>query len=511
MIGRKLSFSFMVKLLIQGLGFISLFFVARYMGAEALGIIAFGMSFIGIFQSFSDFGFGTAHIKRVSEGKDLGRCNGTYFTVRIILLVVMSAIILGTIFYSKYVQQQPFISREHEIVLYLLLVSNFIGSVSMAFDITFGARKEVAKSQLGALIGKVVLVAGKVAVALSGLGVVVLASVNIVSSLAVLVFYIYLFKDYPIKAPTREYFKSYATFAVPVILIGFVSKFAANIDKVMIQFFWSATDVGFYAAAVQVSLIVSSAAQLSSVLVFPTISRFHAQGDIASIRDLSNRAERFLSMVVLPVAVFLLLFSPQICGLLLGAEFLTVAPRILAIFGFIIYLNAITANYISQISGTNHIRLSAVLSFVTFGIHIILNVVFIPREFLGFTLLGMGAVGAALATLLGAAVSAIVYRVFAYRITGSTTNPVIFIHWLAAVVMAGVMLGLSSLTSNVMWYHALLYGAIGFLAYLGVLGAAKEFGRREINYFWSILNPAQLKNYAVKEMGTGYREDPEQA
>ena len=49
-----------------------IFFVARYMGPEPLGLISFGTAYVTLFLIISNLGFDTAHVKRVSEGKDLG-------------------------------------------------------------------------------------------------------------------------------------------------------------------------------------------------------------------------------------------------------------------------------------------------------------------------------------------------------------------------------------------------------------------------------------------------------
>ena len=113
MIARKVSLAFFSNVVTTGLGYISLFFVARYMGPEALGIIAFSLAYIGIFRSFSDLGFGSAHVKRVSEGKDLGVCNGTYFSAKMLLTVVMAIIVLTTIFIPRILGHSSLVSKDH--------------------------------------------------------------------------------------------------------------------------------------------------------------------------------------------------------------------------------------------------------------------------------------------------------------------------------------------------------------------------------------------------------------
>lgn len=506
MIARKISFSFFLSIPIYGLGYISLFFVSHYMGPEVLGIIAFATAYIALFQSFADLGFGTAHIKRVSEGKDFGSCNGTYFTVKFVLNILMTLIVLLSILISKYFLHKSFVSKEHEIVLYIILLANFIGNISMMFIITFSARKEIAKGGVVQLLGKIVLVAGKVIVAISGLGVIMLAGCSVVSAIVILVFYIYFFKGYPIKKPNKEYFKSYLSFALPVIFIGFVSKYSENLDKVMIQFFWSTKDVGLYAASKRISMFLDGITKSVSALIFPTISYYHSKGNIEAIRDLSNNAERYLSMLLFPIVAFIFFFSKPICLVLLGPKFLEVAPETLMILTAVMLVSAINQPYMSQIGGTNHIKLAAFLSVITFGTNIILNFIFIPSEIFGLKLLGMGAIGAAYATLISAILGSILYRLYAYKITNSKPNLVIFIHFAASLIMALVLYLLSNRLSKVLWYHLPLFALLGGAVYVFILIILREFNRKEFHYFLDILNPVKLKNYAKNEIKEGYKE-----
>ncbi len=60
------------------LGYLALFFILRYMGPGDYGIIGFGIAFVGMFAFISDLGFNFAHVKRISEGRDLEECIGTF-------------------------------------------------------------------------------------------------------------------------------------------------------------------------------------------------------------------------------------------------------------------------------------------------------------------------------------------------------------------------------------------------------------------------------------------------
>jgi O-antigen/teichoic acid export membrane protein len=77
------------------LSYIGLIFIIHYLGSDTFGAIAGTLALVGVFKSFSDLGSCAAHVKRVSEGKDIHDCVSTYAAVRLLLTVVVVAIALA--------------------------------------------------------------------------------------------------------------------------------------------------------------------------------------------------------------------------------------------------------------------------------------------------------------------------------------------------------------------------------------------------------------------------------
>ena len=104
MIARKSLLIITSDIFVQFFSWIGLALLAKLWGVfapEALGIIGFAMAFLSIFNYIADLGFGSAHIKRISEGKDLGTCIGTYTTIKLILTAVVITAIFVSIFIWK--------------------------------------------------------------------------------------------------------------------------------------------------------------------------------------------------------------------------------------------------------------------------------------------------------------------------------------------------------------------------------------------------------------------------
>ena len=86
---RKIALLFGAENINAIIGWIALLFVARKMGAEAIGEFSYAMSLVGAFTFLAFFGFRMAHVKRISEGLDLGKCIGTFLSIRLFLISVM--------------------------------------------------------------------------------------------------------------------------------------------------------------------------------------------------------------------------------------------------------------------------------------------------------------------------------------------------------------------------------------------------------------------------------------
>ena len=80
---RKIALLFGAENINAIIGWIALLFVARKLGAAALGEFSYAMSLVGGFTFLAFFGFRMAHIKRISEGLDLGKCIGTFLSIRL--------------------------------------------------------------------------------------------------------------------------------------------------------------------------------------------------------------------------------------------------------------------------------------------------------------------------------------------------------------------------------------------------------------------------------------------
>jgi len=495
MIAQKTSLAFFSNIFQKGIGFISLYFVAHYMGPKALGIIAYATAYIGMFATFADLGFGTAHVKKISEGKDLGKCIGTFLSVKVSLTVLMAVMV----FLSIHLFQEKSLNKEELTVLYIVLAYTILTNFSTVIISTFTSRRETAKEKLPAVIQKIINVSGRVFVAVMGFGVVYLAVVDFISAIVLLVILILLFRAYPISKPDFGYLKSYTSFAIPIMFIGFLTSIALNIDKVIIKHFWDVTNVGYYSAAQSISSLLTFVWSASMMLTFSKLSSLHSEGNMDNLRKFAQRAERFNSMILIPAFFYILVFSEPLCRVLLGNQFIT-TPIILVVLSAVAVVNGITQPYAQQPAATNRVMLQAKTSCIMLLLNIILDFILIPENFLGIDLPGMGPVGAAVATLVSIGMGSVIYRYYAFKISKSTFNWRIFLHVLSGCIMGITLYFMSSFIDIISLYHLAFFVFLGAGIYIGIMVLLGEFKKEDFNLFVYILNPVQMRKYITKEM-----------
>lgn len=499
MIARKALLAFGAKLFGQAVGYVGVFFVARYMGPDILGVVSFGFAYVGFLGFLGDLGFGVAHIKKVSEGKNLGACMGTYFAISGGLALVRGAAVAATVLFTTRVLRHTFESPGQEAVIYLALLTVSIYTFSNVMNLTFAARQETARQNLGDMISRIVETAIKIAVAVAGMGVVMLAGTAVVGAAISLLVSLWLFRGIPVARPTRAMARDYLLFAMPVTILVSANAVTENLDKVMIQMFWSSAEVGYYTGAGKIAQVIGLTGNAVGMLVFPAISALYGKGDMPGIRRLTLQAERYILMLLLPAGVLIFCYRDLIVRVLLGAGFAPAAGSLAALaFSTIVFVASVP--YSSQIIGTNRPYLSAALSVVLMTLNVLFNLILIPKSLWGIRLAGLGSVGSSIATLAAISIMAGIYRFFSHRATGTRANADVPRVLLAAGGMAAAVLGFEHLTGLKSIPGAIAGGAIGSAVYAILLFALRGVTTADLAYFRKMVSPGGMKDYVVGEI-----------
>lgn len=180
MIARKSLVVVIAQFLTRTLGWVGLLVLAKLWGGfapEALGVIGFAMAFVGVFYIISDLGFSQAHVKKISEGKDIGTCIGTFLSIKIILTTIMAFLVLFTMFFLDSILHLGFTDATKQSVVFAFLLYYIFASIQQIAISTFNGRGEIAKMQITAVFENIVKIPLTILVALAGVGLIGLAPI----------------------------------------------------------------------------------------------------------------------------------------------------------------------------------------------------------------------------------------------------------------------------------------------------------------------------------------------
>jgi len=231
------------------------------------------------------------------------------------------------------------------------------------------------------------------------------------------------------------------------------------------------------------------------------ISSYHANKDNASIKKIIFRSERYISMFVFPMVIGLVVLAEPAVRILLGGKFFPAIP-VFRILPFFALIQALTIPYNYQLIGMNKPKLARNSVVIMVCINVALNIILIPKDIqiLGVNLFGLGAVGAAIATVISYGVGMVYCRIVAWKLTGGNWNPRILLHLLSASFMGIMLYWLNNLFPIDRWYHLLGFAVIGIGIYLAILSLLREFTRKDINFLLDTFNIKKMWKYIVEEI-----------
>ncbi|MFX0132347.1 MAG: oligosaccharide flippase family protein [Candidatus Hodarchaeota archaeon] len=409
MLAQKLILEYSTQISIQLIRIAASIVVARIAGPTVLGTVAFGLAYVSMFIFISDLGLGTAHIKLVSEGKDLGKCISTYTVLRSVTTSFFFILVLGIFLFQKYVFYADFESTTHEYVIFIMLFAVTIQQFLTIPKTTFAARTEQVKKDIPDFARNFTYQVLRIIIVLLGFRAIALAIGNLVSTLLIIPVIFYLFKDYPHSGFDKSLAKRYLKISLPIILIGMSTSVISYLDKILLQFFTNSEQVGYYTAGYRIGGFVLLIANSVSMLFFPLFSKAVANKDFEYIKNKINKFERFSFLFIMPAVILLAIYSDTIVKLVLGPQYIP-SINIMLIITVAMFLMVLNIPYGNVITGMGFFRLAAIINFLNFGFFVFVLVLLTYPK-----LLNLEATGAAITVLLSNLFIGILYRVFAKK------------------------------------------------------------------------------------------------
>ena len=377
----------------SALGMVVSILIARTLGPAAVGSIGFSLGMVGLLMAALLPGFAQAHLKRLAEGQDPGRCLGTMLTVQLTLdLLLLIALgvawaISGFAPWGQLVQ-----------VFACMLGSQLATGFADIYLKVFLAREWVVPYAVILLVARVTRLAATVVVLTWAPSIILVAATFPLEGLLSLTgaaFVLATRHGIGLRAPTAESFRGYWRFARPFLVTTPIALFQDSVDRVVVGRWAGLTATGYYHVARALWEALSSVMQAPATLLFTRLAQLYRRRS-----EMADREARGLFESSLDKLLFLVV--PLGLALWAGAELV-----ILTLYG---------EAFLPAVWPLRLLVLTAVLQAIVNPYTLIVNALeqthrFIPVSLLRLTVyLGMlallvpwllpGATGAALARLI---------------------------------------------------------------------------------------------------------------
>jgi len=367
-------------------GFLIVMILTRYLGAEEFGKYSFVYAFCGFFGILTDIGIDTIIIREAS--KDLKRAEelvGNGLVIKALFALAAVALATGAARVAGY--------PVDKVGLITLASLSFLVSPLSLYGTAFHASLQLQYTAVLEFVGRALslLFVAAAVLAQGTLAHIIVALLAHVACQTALTVYF-----------SRRFFRP--TFGIdlgicrrllgeawPVALNNLLIMFIMRIDQIMLDRMHHQGDLqlGLYSVAVKYCEVFNLFPVIYFASVFPLLSRFSATGQEA-FKRLYTLSFKYLTLVIMPCALFSNLYAERIVTLLFGAAFAASAPsmQILIWSELFVFMAWVLINTMVS-SGLQ--RFVIPVAGAAVAANIALNAWLIPIH---------GAVGACLATLI---------------------------------------------------------------------------------------------------------------
>jgi O-antigen/teichoic acid export membrane protein len=372
------------------------------LGSEQFGLLALLWAVVGYF-GFLDFGISRANTKFLAESLALSdqeeavKIVWTSLSSTFVLGIISGAILLcGTSFFVDHILKISAAMRTEAMRFFL------IACIGIPFMLIFGTLKgfQMALHRFDIVnifqtVMGVVQWGGSIALLWMGFGfmeiVLLTIGIRIVLAVAAFVNLHWVLPDVfsSIQWWSRPVLKKLLTFGGWVTLSQVISPLFIYIDRVFIGAFFSLSAVAYYAVPQEALTRVLLVPLSLTTVLFPVMSQKSIlTGEQQNLGLFYYRSVKYLAIVMLPLILGFLLFSPDIINLWLGKEFAANSILVFQILTVGLFFNSLAPIPATMLHALNHPELTAKYHMIELPVCIALNLILIPW---------MGIVGAAIA------------------------------------------------------------------------------------------------------------------
>lgn len=401
---------FLGNVSIIGVTLLQRLFIARFMGAEELGAFSLIMSIFAIGTALIAFGIPAALTKYISEIKNQYQKLKDLSSLGLIITGVFG--ILTSCFFlliSSRLSALLNISRFSHIVILLALIFPFSTLFYTSLAILNGKREmksyflfQTLQNLLYLLITIIFLLLG------FGLKSILLAlwlSVLITNIMLIFKKHLYIASINVVKLLNEA--KQLIRFGTKVLLTDLVNQVNVYIDTLLLGFFHSPENVGYYAVALSILQLIWIIPGCIQKITYPTVSEYWARNDKLNLNRIINKTIHYSFLVAIILGVGISIFARGIITIIFGKGFeAAIIPIQILILGFVVN-GTLTKSIGGTMAAINRPDLDLKIDTITVLMNILLNLYLIPQY---------GIIGAAIAKTMSLISHSVIYVYLCFSI-----------------------------------------------------------------------------------------------
>lgn len=473
---------------------VALLLIARNMGPEILGTLGFLLSFLGLFFFIGDMGNGMAFENVLAKGHRFSECYRAYVYAKLKLIAAFIAVAAAMIALYVFLLAPATHTALHPVSMVMML--GYFITANLATIWIVGRNMKAGHSRINVFefiesLAKAVLVAAVIyIIAISGdqYALFQLTFVYLLAGTLGLMIARNSARRLKMGPENEEIDVEFQDVAGKIAPFIAFSAVILNLDKIMLWYFSDFETLGVYFGAQRITIFIAASAVSIEILLGQALTRHIKENNTEAISKALRMTERYVSLIVLPVAGFYILFSEGLLNAFLGEEFIagSMAVALLAGAGF---FTAIASPHISYLVKAQRTKELAVASGLALAALCCTLLVLLPDLLLPEAgIHGMN--GAAIAVLVSSAVFYSSTRYMTWKILECIPH----IRMLAHIFSTGIMI---ASTQFVIWYFdinlnfgwLLVLAGLGTVVYVLSLYLSGEMVRKDYHEFLELTKP----------------------
>ena len=446
----NMSWLFVSQIIASVCGFIWTIVIARYLGVNDYGILGFAISLTGILAITMDLGVNSHVVREIATNYDLtpkylGNAIplkslfviGT-FILTLIILILMNANTLTITITLLFTIEMVF--------------KTFIGLINGSFQ----AYEEGKYQGIGNILLNMILLIFILISIFTDLGIFGITLSYVVANFIPLV-YEYIIFTKKIAKPKFEFdidfCKTITMFALPFALSGIFYSIYYSVDTVMLSNLIGDYATGIYSASYKLISVLTVFYSVYTAVLYPVMSKFF-KNDEKLLVVVFEKSVKYLSLIIIPIAIATVLYSTDIIQLIFGIEFNESASA-LSILIWTVCLLFINGACGTLLNASHKEMTVTKVYFIAAVFNILLNLFMIPHY---------SYVGAAISTVLSDLLILTISLYVIYKL-GYSVKRKLYVDLIKIIIGSSIMGGVLYLLNLNMWVAL----PIGIIMYFGLL------------------------------------------